>query len=122
MRFILAIVSGLFGRWIDSLVASLKTEAAAVYVAGVSKARKAFVALLGIALFLLLALAGFVFVHLALFVLLPWTLPVKALVLLCVGAAYLGVGLTIVGSLGSDRTWMKFMKVDRILAGLPPRK
>ncbi|MFO7638821.1 MAG: hypothetical protein R6X14_05940 [bacterium] len=122
MRFILAIVSGLFGRWIDSLVASLKTEAAAVYVAGVSKARKAFVALLGIALFLLLALAGFVFVHIALFVLLPWPLPVKALALMMLGLVYLGIGFAVVWELSSDRTWIKFMKVDRILAGLPPRK
>ena len=121
MKFILGIISALFGRWIDGVMTSLKTEAAAVYVAGVGKARKAFIALLGLAFSLLLALAGFVFIHIALFMLLPWSLPVKALVLLMLGLVYLGAGVAVVGELSSDRAWMKFTKIDRIIAGLPQR-
>ena len=122
MKFILGIIAALFGRWIDRVLNSLQTEAAAVYVAGVRKARQAFIALLGLALFLLLALSGFVFIHVALFAWLPWSLPVKALVLLVLGVVYLGGGLAVVLGLSSDRTWMKFAKVDRILACLPPRR
>jgi hypothetical protein len=122
MKFVLGILAGLFSRWIDGVLASLKTEAAAVYVAGVGKARKAFIALLGLALCLLLAFSGFVFVHIALFVLLPWSLPGKALALMMLGLVYLGAGIAVVGELSSDRAWMKFMKIDRILADLPPRK
>jgi hypothetical protein len=122
MKFILGIISALFGSWIDSILTSLKIETAAVYVAGVRKARQAFVALLGLALFLLLALSGFVLIHVALFAWLPWSLPVKALVLLVLGMVYLGSGIGVVLWLSSDRTWMKFTKVDRILASLPPRR
>ena len=122
MKFILGTVSALFGRWIDGIKVSLKTEAAAVYVAGVGKARKAFIALLGLAFSLLLALAGFVFIHIALFILLPWSLPVRALVLLMLGLVYLGAGVAVVGELSSDRAWMKFTKIDRIIAGLLPRR
>jgi len=121
MKFILGIISALFGRWIDAVLLSLKTEAAAVYVAGVRKARQAFVALLGLALFLLLALAGFVLIHVALFAWLPWSMSVKALVLLILGVLYLGIGLAVVVGLSSDRTWMKFAKVDRILESLARR-
>ncbi len=122
MKFILGIISALFGRWIDRVLRSLKTEAAVVYVAGVRKARQAFIALLGLALFLLLALSGFVLIHVALFAWLPWSLPVKALVLLILGVLYLGAGLAVVIGLSSDRTWMRFAKVDQILAALPPRR
>jgi hypothetical protein len=122
MKFILGILSALFGRWIGRVLFILQTEAAAVYVAGVGKARQAFIALLGLALVLLLALSGFVFIHVALFVWLPWSLPVKALILLILGVVYLGGGVTVVLWLSSDRTWMKFAKVDRILANLPPRR
>jgi hypothetical protein len=122
MKFILGIISALFGRWIDRVLDSLKIEAAAVYVAGVRKARQAFIALLGLALSLLLALSGFVLIHVALFAWLPWNLPAKALVLLLLGVAYLSGGLAVVLGLSSDRTWMKFAKVDRILAGLPHRR
>jgi hypothetical protein len=122
MKFILGIISALFGRWIDGVLGSLRTEAAAVYVAGVRKARRAFVALLGLTFFLLLALSGFVLIHVALFAWLPWGLPVKALVLLILGVVYLGGGLAVVFSLSSDQVWMKFTKVDSIVAGLLPRR
>jgi|WetSurMetagenome_2_1015567.scaffolds.fasta_scaffold19553_3 hypothetical protein len=122
MKFILGILSGLFGHWIDRVLNNLQTEAAAVYVAGVRKTRQAFLALLGMALSLLLALSGFVLVHVALFTWLPWSLPAKALVLLFLGLVYLGGGLAVILRLSSDRTWMRFAKVDRILAGLPNRR
>lgn len=122
MKFILRIISTLFGRWIDGVLDYLKTEAAAVYVAGVRKARQAFIVLLGLVVFMLLALSGFVFIHVALFVWLPWSLPTKALVLLILGVVYLGGGLAVILGLSSDRAWMRFTKVDRILASLPPRR
>ncbi len=122
MKFILGIISALFGRWIGRVQDILQIEAAAVYVAGVRKARQAFIALLGMALSLLLALSGFVLIHVALFAWLPWSLPVKALVLMILGMVYLGGGLAVVRGLSSDRTWMRFTKVDRILANLPPRR
>lgn len=122
MKFILGIISALFSRWIDRVLRILKTEVAVVYVAGVRKARQAFVALLGLAIFLLLALSGFVLIHVALFAWLPWSLPVKALVLLILGVLYLGAGLAVVVGLSSDRAWMRFADVDRVLAGLLPRR
>jgi len=122
MKLILGIISALFGRWVERVLDSLRTEAAAVYVAGVRKARQAFVALLGLALFLLLALSGFVLIHVALFAWLPWSLPLKALILLVLGTVYLGCGVAVVLGISSDRTWMRFTKVDRILANLSPRR
>jgi len=122
MKLILEIMSALFGRWLGRVRDILHIEAAAVYVAGVRKARQAFIALLGLAVFLTLALCGFVLVHVAIFAWLPWSMPVKALILLILGMVYLGGGLAVVLGLSSDRTWMRFAKVDHILANLPPRK
>ena len=122
MRFILGIISALFGRWIDDALDFLRTEAAALYVAGVRKVRRAFVAVLGLALAMLLALGGFVFIHVAIFAWLPWSLPAKALVLLALGVVYLGAGLAVVIVISSDRSWLRFAKVDSIIAGLPPRR
>jgi hypothetical protein len=122
MKFILGIISALFGRWIDRVLDILQTEAAAAYVAGVRKTRQAFIALLGSFLLLLLMMSGFLLIHVALFIWLPWSLPLKALVLLVLGLVYLGIGLAVVLELSSDRTWMKFARVDRILAALPRRK
>jgi hypothetical protein len=122
MNFVLGFISALFRRWIGRVQDILQIEAAAVYVAGVRKARRAFIALLGLALSLLLALSGFVLIHVALFAWLPWSLPAKALVLLVLGMVYLGGGVAVVLGLSSDRTWMRFTEVDRVLASLPPRR
>jgi hypothetical protein len=122
MKFILGIVSALFERCLGHVQDILQIEAAAVYVAGVRKVRQAFIALLGLALVLLLALSGFVLIHVALFAWLPWSLTAKALVLLVLGIVYLGGGLVVILGIRSDRTWIRFTKVDRILANLPPRR
>ena len=122
MEFILGIISALFGRYINGVMDIVRTQAAAAYVAGVVKVRQALVALLSLAFFMLLALSGFVLIHVALFVWLPWSLPVKALILLVLGVVYVGGGLAVVLELSSERAWMRFAKVDRILACLPPRR
>jgi hypothetical protein len=122
MKFILGVVSGLLGRVLDTAMNIAKIEAAAAYVSCVAKVREAFLILLNLATMLLLALAGFVLIHVALFIWLPWSLGVKALLLLILGAAYLTIGLLTVLSISSDRTWMKIAKVDKILAAIGPRR
>jgi len=122
MNFVLGFISSLFRRWLGRVQDILQIEATAVYVAGVKKARRAFIALLGLALSLLLALSGFVLIHVALFAWLPLSLPAKALILLVLGMVYLGGGVAVVLGLSSDRPWMRFTEVDRILAALPPRR
>ena len=117
MRFLLGIMPGLCGRLADAALTIVKAEAAAAYVRCVVKVREVFAALVSLAAFLLLALAGFVLVHVALFVWLPWSIGIKALVLLILGAAYFGVGLAAALSSNSDKAWMKFAKVDGLLAG-----
>jgi hypothetical protein len=112
----LHLLSGLLGRWIDLLLGSLEIEAATLYVAGVRKAREAFIALLLAALFLLLMMIGFLLVHVALFMLLPWSPSARALVLLGLGMLYFGCGLAVVITIASERAWIKFTRVDRLLA------
>jgi len=55
----------------------VRAEAAAAYVSCVMKVRQTFVALLSLAIFLLLTLAGFVLIHVAVFAWLPWSLGAK---------------------------------------------
>jgi len=116
VRFLKGILSALCGRLLGAALTIVKAEAAAAYVSCVLKVRKAFVALLGLAIGLMLGLSGFVLVHVALFAWLPWSLSAKALVLLALGVIYLGCGLAVTLVISSDRTWMRFAKVDKVLA------
>jgi len=118
MKLIPGLLSELFGRWLDRWLGRVEMEAATLYVAGVRKAREAFIALLLALLFLLLLMIGFLLMHVALFLWLPWSLPARALTLFILGVVYFGGGLMVVFRLTSDRAWMKFTKVDRLLARL----
>jgi len=118
MGFLRGLFSAFLGRWIDRLLGTLEIEAAILYVGGVRKAREAFIALLLAVLFLLLMTTGFLLIHVGLFLWLPWSLPARALVLLVLGAAYFGSGLAVVITITSERAWMKFTKVDLLLARL----
>ncbi len=122
MNFIMRMASGLFGRLFDTATSIVKFEVAAAYVNCVAKARQAFIALLSLAVSLLLALAGFLLIHVAVFAWLPWSMPVKALVLLILGIVYLGCGMAAALVASSDRTWMKFARVDRMLAAIALRR
>ena len=118
MKTLIRLLSARFDRGIDLLLGSVECEAAAVYVAGVRKAREAFLALLLAILFLLLTMAGFLLVHVGLFLWLPWSLSTRALVLAGLGLLYLGGGLAVVASVASERAWVRFARVDRLLARL----
>ena len=122
MTFMSGLLSTLFSRWRDHVLGCLEMEAATLYVAGVRKARGAFIALLLAMLFLLLMMIGFLLIHLALFLWLPWSLTARALALFILGIVYFGGGLVVVFGITSDRAWMRFMGVDRILALLLARK
>jgi hypothetical protein len=113
-----SLLSTLFGRWLDRLLGSVEMEAAALYVAGVRKARQGFIALLLAILFLLLMMIGFLLIHVALFMGLPWSLKARAILLFVLGVVYFCGALAVVITLTSERTWMKFAKVDHLLARL----
>lgn len=122
MKFMFGLLSKLFGSWLYCLLGSVEMEAAALYVAGIRKAREAFIALLLAILFLLLMIIGFLLIHVALFLWLPWSLTARAIVLFILGVVYFGGGLVVVFCITSDRAWMKFTKVDCILARLRTHK
>jgi hypothetical protein len=122
MTFLSGLISTLFGRWRDSVLGGVEMKAAALYATGVRKARGAFIALLLAILFLLLLMSGFLLIHVALFLWLPWSLKARALALLLLGVVYFIGGLAVVVSISSERAWMRYTGVDRLLARLPVRQ
>lgn len=96
-------------RWLDLL----RLEGAMLYLRGVQVARDVCRSVVAVLVFLFLALAGFILVHVGLFALLPP--PVNAIVLLALGLTYLIAGLCGIRRLTSDAWWMKMTQVDRCM-------
>jgi hypothetical protein len=92
----------------------LRIRAAVWYVQGVRSARKAFIAVVALALCLIVGGGGFMLFHVGLFLLLPS--PWNAVLLMSLGALYVVVTLLILRWLCSERTWMKFSKAGHFAA------
>lgn len=108
----LGVVNGCCRRSIDRL----KIRAAVWYVKGVAGARVAFMSYVALLALLLLGAAGFILLHVGLFIVLPLSLRVKGLLFLALGAVYLLVPLLALRRLCSQKTWMDFTRADDLVA------
>jgi len=71
---------------------------------------------------IVLAMCGFLLVHVGLFLILPGGVQDKAQILLALGIVYLVVPLVFVLRLVSRRAWMKFSRADELVGSLTNRK
>jgi len=85
----------------------VQIRAATYYVRAVKAGRSVFISMITVIFGLFLLLAGFIFIHAALFVYLPWSVQSKALLLLILGAVYFVIPLIFIIRATSQRTWMK---------------
>jgi hypothetical protein len=107
MKFIFELLLAALPSLFNPIIRLVKLEILAVYMRGVDGARRAFI--LGLcALFLvMLAIASFVLIHVAVFLLIPWSTQTGAFVMLGLGIFYLCLSAIFVVKLCSKRTWMK---------------
>ena len=85
----------------------LKLEATKYYVRGVQAVRLSALGLMGLGLLLGLICIGFLLMHIALFILLPWTTEAKAMLGLGLGLAYVVIGGVALKVAMDERTWME---------------
>lgn len=94
----------------------VKIQAVGWYVKGVAGARLAFLGYVALCACLLLAAIGFIFLHIGVFLLLPMSLKMKAVILSALGVAYLAIPLLVLRRAASQATWMKIFKADKLVA------
>jgi len=85
----------------------LKIEVTKSYLRGVQMARWSAIGLLGMGLTIGLICLGLLMVHVALFILLPWTVEAKAVLGLCLGLAYVVIGGVVLRAALDEKTWME---------------
>jgi hypothetical protein len=95
---------------------ALKIRATRWYVKGVAGARLAFLGYLALIGCLLLALVGFVMLHVGVFLLLPVSLCAKAALLIVLGVLYFAVPLCLLRRAAAQETWMKLSRADDLVA------
>jgi len=122
MRFFYDILIALLPRAFSSLVDMVKLELATFYVGAIDRARHIFtigwLTIFGI----MLGLSGFLTIHAALFLLLPWSIETKAWILLGLGLVYFLIPLVLVSLICSRRTWMKVSGAQEMVDDLSRRR
>lgn len=97
-------VAAYFGRHIWT---AAKIEGVKLYLRGVAGARSVFIGALWLALCLFALCFGILLIHLGLLILLPGSLPVKALIVLGLGVFYAAVASGILIHCCREKTWMR---------------
>lgn len=85
----------------------LKFESIKLYARVSEVLRGIFISVTLIFLFIIIAVSGFVFIHIALFFILPWSVQTKAITLLVLGIFYFMLPTTCVLILYSRKQWAR---------------
>jgi hypothetical protein len=85
----------------------LKIEAAKCYLHGVQMARLSAIGLMGMGLIIGLICFGVLLFHAGLFILVPWTVEVKAALGMLLGAAYVVIGGLSLHAAMDEKAWME---------------
>jgi uncharacterized membrane protein len=85
----------------------VKLEAATCYLRGVRVARESTIGLVRLGLVLGLMGTGLLLVHAGLFIVLPWSLPAKALLAVALGLVYIIVGAIALRVALAEKTWLE---------------
>jgi hypothetical protein len=91
----------------SSLWTWLRFESIKLYANTSEALRGLFIHITLIFLFVIIALSGFIFIHLALFFLVPWSIETKALILLILGSIYFLLPIIFVLILYSRKQWAR---------------
>lgn len=96
----------------------VKVEFLTFYVRVIDRGRHVFITGILIILCLMAMLSGFLVLHVALFILLPWSEATKTLLLLVLGLIYFFVPMGLVSWLSSRRRWIEILGAEEQIRSL----
>lgn len=109
MKKLLEFIIGFAG---DSLLTWLKIECISLYARLVERLRGMFILAAMAFFFVIIAVSGFIFIHIALFIVLPWSPEAKGYTLLGLGIVYLFGALGLLMKLCSRRSFARACGLD----------
>ncbi|MDO8302987.1 MAG: hypothetical protein Q7T18_07085 [Sedimentisphaerales bacterium] len=108
--------------YFEDALTLVKIRAVSCYVKAIGAARDIFIAHVTLKCFLLLMLAGFVLMHVGLFIALPCCPQFKGILLLILGAAYFLIALVQVLKMCSQKSWMHYSKASDLVKEVTEKK
>jgi hypothetical protein len=112
----------LFKVYFEDAISLAKIRAVSYYVKAVGTARQIYINHIFLACLLLLMLAGFILMHVGLFIALPCCPLYKGILLLILGSVYFLIGLLVVLNRCSQKYWMEFSKARDLVKEVTEKK
>lgn len=115
MNRLSAFLRELIESYVQTTVDLLKIEAAMAYLKALKGTRR-FLIIATLLLFFVVVLGcGFLLVPIALLLFMPWEPQTKAIVGICIGAAYVLIPAIVISALLSEKRWVKWSGVEKLV-------
>ena len=108
-------VKDLIESYVQTTIDLLKVEAAIAYL-NVLKGTRRFVIVTMLLFFFVVVLGcGFLLIPIALLLFMPWAPETKAIVGICIGAAYVVIPIIVISMLLSEKRWIRWSGIEKLI-------
>lgn len=115
MISISSFVRDLIESYIQTTIDLLKIEAAIAYLKALKGTRRFVIVTMLLFFFVVVLGCGFLLIPIALLLFMPWTQETKAIVGICIGAAYVVIPIIVISMLLSEKRWIRWSGVGKLI-------
>jgi hypothetical protein len=108
-------VRDLIESYVRTIVDLLKIEAAIAYLKVLQGTRRFVMVVMLLFFFVVVLGCGFLLIPIALLLFMPWDPQTKAIVGICIGAAYVLIPIIVISVLLSEKRWIRWSGVGRLI-------
>jgi hypothetical protein len=122
MISISSFVRDLIESYIRTTIDLLKIEAAIAYLKALKGVRRFIIVAMLLFFSVVVLGCGFLLIPVALLLFMPWDPQTKAIVGICIGAAYILVPIIAISVLLSEKRWVKWSGIEKLIRQVNRRK
>lgn len=115
MNILSSFIRDLIESYVQTTIDLLKIEAAMAYLKVLKGTRRFFIIATLLLFFVVVLGCGFLLVPIALLLFMPWDPNTKAIVGVCIGAAYVIIPIVVISMLLSEKRWVKWSGVGKLM-------
>jgi hypothetical protein len=108
-------VRDLIESYIRTTIDLLKIEAAIAYLKALKGVRRFIIVAMLLFFSVVVLGCGFLLIPVALLLFMPWDSQTKAIVGICIGAAYVLVPIIVISVLLSEKRWVKWSGIEKLI-------
>jgi 4-amino-4-deoxy-L-arabinose transferase-like glycosyltransferase len=108
-------VRDLIESYVRTIIDLLKIEAAVAYLKVLKGTRRFVIVTMLLFFFVVVLGCGFLLIPIALLLFMPWAPETKAIVGICIGAAYVVIPIIVISMLLSEKRWIRWSGVGKLI-------